>query len=88
MGFESPILTDFLALNPQTPKRCHMDLLLAQLALTHHHHHRLHPSLLLQQPDFRVSNVSFVSVVLFLWQAAFCPFSVKQRAAFQVSLFE
>jgi hypothetical protein len=35
-----------------------------------------------------VVNSFFLSVVLFLWWAAFCPFSVKQRAAFQLSLFE
>jgi hypothetical protein len=32
--------------------------------------------------EFRVSYLSFLSVVLFLCQATFCPFSVRQRAAF------
>jgi hypothetical protein len=27
--------------------------------------------------------IIFLSVVLFLWRAAFCPFSVKQLATFQ-----
>ncbi len=29
-----------------------------------------------------------IYMVLFLWRAAFCLFSVKQGAAFQLSLFE
>ncbi len=32
----SPIYTGFLALNPQYPKSCHMELWLARLTLTHH----------------------------------------------------
>ncbi len=81
-------LTPFLRLNPQTLKRCHMDLWLACLVLIHLHRHHHHPSVLQQHPEFRVSDLSFLSVVLFLWRAAFCPFSVKQRAAFQLSLFQ
>ncbi len=63
-----------------------MDLWLASLVLIHLHHHCHHPSLLQQHPEFTVSVLSFLSAVLFLWRADFCPFSVKQRAAFQLSL--
>jgi hypothetical protein len=57
-------LTPFFRLNPQTLKRCHMDLWLARLVLIHLHH-RHHPSLMQQHPEFRVSDLSFLSVVLF-----------------------
>jgi hypothetical protein len=79
----------FWRLTLSTPKRCHMDLWSARLVLTHHHHrHRLHSFLLHRHPESRVSNTFFLSVMLFLWRAAFCPFSVKQSAALQLSLFE
>ncbi len=49
----------FWRLTLSTPKCCHMDLWLAQLVLTHHHHYRLHPSLLHQHLEFKVSNSFF-----------------------------
>jgi hypothetical protein len=79
-------LNPLFELNPQTPKRCHMDLWSARLVLIHLHRHRHHTSLLQQHPEFRVSVLSFLSMVLFLWRAACCPFSIKQRAAFQLSV--
>ncbi len=54
---------------------------MARLVLTHLQRHLHHPILLLH-PEFTVSDLSFLSVVLFLFQATFCPFSVRQRAAF------
>ncbi len=83
-----PLFKPAFWLNPQTPKRCLMDLWSAHLVLIHLHRHRHQPSLLQLHPDFKVSILSFLSVVLFLWWAAFCPFSVKQRATFQLFLFE
>jgi hypothetical protein len=35
---------------------------------------------------FNLMKNKNLPVVLFLWRAAFCSFSVKQRAAFQLSL--
>jgi hypothetical protein len=64
----------FWRLTPSTLKRCHMDLWSAWLILTHHHHHQLHPSLLYQHPEFRVSVLSFFICGAFLWQAALCRF--------------
>jgi hypothetical protein len=64
-----------------------MDLWLAQLVLTHllcHHHH---PSLLLQHTEFRVSNLSFLSMVLFLWQAAFFLFFCQAKSCFSALPF-
>ncbi len=64
-------------LNPQTPKRCHMDLWLARLVLTHLHLHGLHPFLLQQLPmEPRVS--------VFLYRVAslagcFLPFFVLHK---------
>jgi hypothetical protein len=78
----------FWRLTLSSPKQCHMDLWSARLVLTHPYCHQLHPFLLHQHQELRVSNLSFLSMVLFLWQAAIFPFSVKHRAAFQLSLFE
>ncbi len=78
-------LNPLFELNPQTPKCCHMDLWSAHLALTRLHRHCHHPSLLQQHPELRVGVLSFLSVVLVLWLAAFCPVLVKKRAAFQFS---
>ncbi len=77
----------FWRLTLSTPKRCHMDLWSAQLALTHHHSHRLQPSLLHQHPESKVCNSFFLSIVFFSG-GCLLPFSVKQRAAFQLSLSE
>ncbi len=48
-GHLTAYLTPFFRLNPQTPKRCHMDLWLARLVLTHLHLHQHRQHNLLQQ---------------------------------------
>jgi hypothetical protein len=70
----------FWRLTLSTLECCHMDLWSAQLVLTHHHRHHLHPSLLHQHLESRVSNSFFLSVVLFLCWAAFCPFFCQAKS--------
>ncbi len=79
-------LNPLFELNPQTPKHRHMDLWLAHLVLIHLHCHCHHPSLLQQHPEFRVV-ISFLSMVLFLWQAAFCPFFSQAKSFFSALTF-
>ncbi len=78
----------FWRLTLSTLECCHMDLWSAQLVLTHHHRHHLHPSLLHQHLKSSVSNSFILSVVFFSGGLPFALFSVKQRAAFQLSHFE
>ncbi len=81
-GIGSPIKTNFLALNPQYPKTLWHGLV---ISLTGSHPSSLSlPSFLpsASSPGVRVSNSFFLSVVSFIWRTAFCPFSVKLRAAF------
>ncbi len=75
----------FWRLTLSTPKRCHMDLCLAQLFLTHHHHHRLQLLPFATLPGVRVSS-SFLPVVFFSGGAAFCPCLVRPRVVVQLSL--
>jgi hypothetical protein len=49
----------FWRLTLSTPKRCHMDLWLASLVLTHHHCHRLHLLPSASSPGVRVSTFLF-----------------------------
>jgi hypothetical protein len=59
-GHWTAYLTPFLRLNPQTLKRCHMDLWSACLVLIHLHLLQLHPFLLQLQPmEPRVRVLSF-----------------------------
>ncbi len=75
-------------LNPQTLKRRHMELWSACLVLTHLHHHHHHPSLLQQHLEFRGSVLPFLSVVLFLWWAAFCPVQSNKELPFSSPFFD
>ncbi len=72
----------FLRLNPQTPKRCHMDLWLAHLVLTHLHRHRHHPSLLQQLPEFRESDFSFCHWCFFSCGLFFALFLSSKELSF------
>jgi hypothetical protein len=49
----------FLRYTLSTPKCCHNDMWSARLVLTHHYRHQLHPSLLHQHPESRVSIFLF-----------------------------
>jgi hypothetical protein len=75
----------FWRLTLSTRKRCHMNLWSAWLVLTHHHHHHLHFSHLHRHLELEKAIFSFLYVVLFNWRAVFCLFSVKPRAASQLS---
>ncbi len=64
----------FGRLTLSTLKRCHMDLWFARLVLSHYHRHRLHLLPSAMSPGVRVNSSFFLSVVLFIWQAAFALF--------------
>ncbi len=73
--------------NPQTPKRCHMDLRLACLVLIHLRCHCHHPSLLQQHLEFRVSDLSFLSVLLFFGRLPFALFLSSKEELFSSPFF-
>jgi hypothetical protein len=75
----------FWHLSLSTPKRCCMDLGLAQLVLTHHHRHRLHLLPSATSPGVRVISSFFLSLVLSSGGLPFALFSVKLRAVFLLS---
>jgi hypothetical protein len=85
-AFGCPFKSTFCGLTLCTTKCCHMDLWSERLVLTHHPPHWIHPSLVHQRPESRVSNSFFLSVVLSSGGMHFALFPVKQRAAFQLSL--
>ncbi len=87
-GHWTTYLTPFLRLNPQIPKRCHMDLWLARLVLTHLHLHQHRHYHLLQQQILE-PRVSVLSFQLWCFSLAGCPLALlvlQFRAAFS-SLF-
>ncbi len=63
-----------------------MDLWSARLVFIHLHRHRHHPIILQQHLEIRVSVLSFLYVVLFLWRAAFCPFQSSKELLFSSPL--
>ncbi len=71
-------------LNPQTPKRCHVDLWSAPMVLIHPHPHQLrHPYLLQQQLlEPRVSVISFQPWCFFFGGLPFALLVLQCRAAF------
>ncbi len=71
-------------LNPQTPKRCHMDLWSACLVLIHLHPHQLHHPYLLQQQilEPRGSFLSFQLWCLFFGGLPFAVLVLQCRAAY------
>jgi hypothetical protein len=64
-----------------------MDLWTEHLVLIHLHHHCHHPSLLQQHPEFRVSVLSFLDVVLFRLWAGFCPIFSQAKSCFSALPF-
>ncbi len=77
-------LTPLFELNPQTPKRCHMDLWLAHLDLIHLHPHHLHHPFLLQRQllEPRVRVLSFQPWCFFFSGLLFALLVLQCRAAF------
>jgi hypothetical protein len=83
-GHGTAYLTPFLRFNPQIPLRCHMDLWLAHLVLTHPHlhQHQQQHLLQLQMLEPRVSVFSFFNHAAFFGVLPF-PLPVLQfRDAF------
>ncbi len=74
----------FWCLSLSTPKLCHIDLWLAWLVLIHHYLNRLHQLPSATLPRGRVSSSFLIGI--FLWWAAFCPYSVRLRAVIELSL--